>query len=220
MIEGGERALGIVLRADGKQDAPLAQRPAIELEGLEGLAPRRALADHDPLDAVVADHPAPERVVEIEHQHLAGQAAHGGEDPRHLIAEPRPRRRAHMLLGMEPHEPVLQRVEPFGLGRGDRIEDQHPLLAGGADQPVLHLGHHGPARGGDQPVEMTEDRIGRRHRKLLDHRGAYRPKRAPAVDGLGQARLERRLHPHRAGWPAAVAARDPSRRSRSAPHRA
>ena len=59
-----------VLAAHGQQDAALLQGLGVVLEGEKGLALAVALAEADAAQAVVADHAAPEGVVEIEHEAL------------------------------------------------------------------------------------------------------------------------------------------------------
>ena len=62
-----------ILAANGQQDAALLQCLGVALEGEERLALAVALAEADAAQAVVADHAAPERVVEIQHEALLRQ---------------------------------------------------------------------------------------------------------------------------------------------------
>src|SRR5437868_15329751 len=90
MIEAALGDFRVVLGADRKQDTPLAQGQAIALECRVRLAERRLLADLQLADAVVSDHAAPQRVVEVEDQALLrsaeGRADQARERARKLEA--------------------------------------------------------------------------------------------------------------------------------------
>ena len=60
--------LGIVLRHDGQEHAVVSQ-PDVVLEVPEAL-PDSVFAERDAADAIVPDDTSPQRVVEIEHEHL------------------------------------------------------------------------------------------------------------------------------------------------------
>src|SRR5437016_4410959 len=90
MIESAPGDLRVVLRADREEDSALAQRQAIPLECRVRLAERRLLPDLQLVDAVVTDHAAPQRIVEVEDQALLRPAEHrpdqAGERGRELEA--------------------------------------------------------------------------------------------------------------------------------------
>ncbi len=60
----------LVLRADGQHHAALPQIEGEVLDGDEGLARRRSLAERDAVNSVIADDAAPQRVVEIKDENL------------------------------------------------------------------------------------------------------------------------------------------------------
>jgi hypothetical protein len=78
--------LRIVLAVDGQKDAPALKGKERMLEILEGLAARQAGTDLDSLGAL-AEHPAPERVVEVENEALSGAGKAGMREPVDLVGQ-------------------------------------------------------------------------------------------------------------------------------------
>ena len=64
------RDLVAILRANRENDASLRELLGVGLEGRERLAICGLRTEFDALESVVTDHTAPERIVEIENQHL------------------------------------------------------------------------------------------------------------------------------------------------------
>ena len=75
----------LVLAAHGQDHAPLLQALDVLLEGHVGFAFGLALAQADALEAVVADHAAPERIVQVQHQALLAQAQVGRHQRGHAM---------------------------------------------------------------------------------------------------------------------------------------
>ena len=94
LLERLQRVRLVVLGAHREDDAALGQIARVVLERDEGFAGGAALAEDDAFQAVVADHAAPQRVVEIEHQALRRAALLGGKQPADQIAVERRRGRA------------------------------------------------------------------------------------------------------------------------------
>ena len=83
LLPGFEDILLIVFRTDGKDDAALAQLHKCLLEVKEGL-PRIVTTNLDAVDAILAEHAAPEGVVKVEHKAflaLQGYAFHLTSEP-------------------------------------------------------------------------------------------------------------------------------------------
>ena len=65
LLEWQARILGIVLGADGEQNATRLQIKQIRLEFMVRFACRRARPNADPVQAILADNALPQRVIEI-----------------------------------------------------------------------------------------------------------------------------------------------------------
>src|ERR1700719_1932910 len=85
LLERPARHLVGVFRGNRQHDASLAQIECQALNSEMGFARRIALGDVYALDAVVADDSAPNRVIEVEDQHLAALAADGGYHAANVI---------------------------------------------------------------------------------------------------------------------------------------
>src|SRR5271169_5424362 len=84
-----ERRLGdldVVLGAHGQNDAALLELLGVMLQGEMRFPGGAAFAQNDAVEPVVADHAAPKRVVEIEHQTLLRQAPLGGKNAGGKVA--------------------------------------------------------------------------------------------------------------------------------------
>ena len=66
----------VVLRADGQNDAAFAEIQRRGLYGSKRLTAGITLLERDSIEAIVADHPTPNRVVEIEDQAFARLSPH------------------------------------------------------------------------------------------------------------------------------------------------
>jgi len=80
------RDLGVILRADGQNDAAVLELLGVVLQSKMRFAGRASLSEHDAVEPVVADHPAPQCIIEIEHQAFLRQAPQGGKDASGKIA--------------------------------------------------------------------------------------------------------------------------------------
>ena len=77
---------GIVLRHDGQQHTVVSQVADVVLEVAVAL-PDAVLAERDAADAVIPDDTTPQRVVEIEHEHLPGAVQHSRQQMLELPSE-------------------------------------------------------------------------------------------------------------------------------------
>ena len=137
IAKGGLCDLGVVLRADGENDAPLLELLGVMLQGEMGFAGRASLAEHDAVEPVVPDHAAPQRIVEIEHQTLLRQATQGGENAGGKIAVERRRLRSDLQLALKPAPDVEPGVDPVPLARARNIEQERSVLRRGLAQPIV-----------------------------------------------------------------------------------
>src|SRR5205814_4961459 len=71
LLERCSRVGFFVLAANRQDYAASGEGFDVSLERHEGFADGIALADVDSAESIIADHPTPERVVEVEHQALA-----------------------------------------------------------------------------------------------------------------------------------------------------
>ncbi len=166
------RDVRIILRADRQDDAALCQPLCKTLQRKVCLAGGAPLAQDDALQAIIADHSAPQRVVEVQHQALARMAAQGGEDPCHVFAIGRDRRGCDQHPGLQPAsriEPDMQSVPHHGTLE---IEQGHAFPAGDFDQLLVQTPDQPPRRSRDGRVEMSEQGSFRVEEGLLDDAGA------------------------------------------------
>ena len=136
------------------------------------LADAAALADDDAGEAVVADHAAPEGVVEVEHEALPRPAAGGGEEPRHELAVERPRLRGDLHLGLQPAARVVPGVEPVAGGGAGEVEEEHALGGGGVGERGVEAPDEPRGRARHAGVEPAEERRLEVEEGLLDDEGA------------------------------------------------
>ena len=168
----GFRDLGVVLGADGQDDAALLELLGVMLQGEMGFAGRASLAEHDAVEPVVPDHAAPQRVVEIEHQTFLRQAPQGGEDAGGEIAIRRRRLRRDFQLALKPAPDVEPGVDPVPLARARDIEQETPVLSRGLDEPIVEPGDDRARRARNHPVIAAEQRLAHVEEGLLNDRGA------------------------------------------------
>ena len=126
VAKGGFRDLRVVLGADGQDDSALLELLGVMLQGEMGFAGRASLAEHDAVEPVVADHAAPQRIVEIEHQTFLRQAPLRGEDARGEIAVRGRRLRGDFELALKPAPDVEPGVNPIPLAGARDIEQAAP----------------------------------------------------------------------------------------------
>ena len=69
-----QRVLFVVLRADGEDDAAPRKLQGIALQGNMGLTDGAALPQHNAFQSIIADHAAPQRVVQVQHQAFRTEA--------------------------------------------------------------------------------------------------------------------------------------------------
>ena len=205
VAERRQRHLGVVLGADRQHDAAIDQLLQRHLEVLEGLAVGAA-AEHDAVDPVVADDPAPERVVEVEHDRPSRQAEprrqHGGGVARH--DRQALGREGH--LGQIPAAVVEPDVGAHAAGEERQVDVAHVLGGGLAGEVAVDAGDDAPPRAVEAEGVMAERvAAGRREAHLQDHRrrpaAHRRPDARPARHlsvGVSLRRVAEGTHPERA----------------------
>ena len=164
-----------------------AQFARIVLERDKRLAQRAALAEHDAVQAVVADDAAPERVVEVEHQAFERAPLLGREPAADQIAIQRRGGRSDLLLRAVPQPRIVParrcRLEPPGRrAPGDRRPSASAIVAHAAIQPGDERG----ARARQAMFIVAEQRQVHRQRGLLNDRTAE-SRRAPAARCRGSS---------------------------------
>ncbi len=172
MLKEGFPGVGlVVLRRDRQHHAALSQGQGHALDAEESLTGAVALAQDDALDAVIADDPAPERIVQVEDQAASALAAHGGGEARGVLGVDRQAGPGEGQLG---HVPLHRRMpgrKTDGLGQGRYVEQHVAAVEAGGESSVEAL--HQPAHGaGDLPVEAAEQGFGRRRQGLHHAAGA------------------------------------------------
>ncbi len=175
---------GVVVLGGHRQDhAAALQIERQVLDGEERLTARAALAQGQVLHAVIADHPAPQGIVEIEHQGLARLSARRAEQPSHPVGV-----KAGQLAGeRQLVGEVAHRIEPalgsHRLGQGGDVQHQRPASIGERQDARVRLGDQPPARAGDATVEGAEQGFGRNGQGAEDRHAA----------GVGDETVEQRL---------------------------
>ena len=181
---------GVLVLADHGENDPAPLELANEgLEGDERLA-LVELAKRDALETVVADHAAPERVVEVEDHAFRDHARSGEHCVEQRLGEQRKMLEPAGRLRHVPHP----RVQPLRAAhrRCEKIDvvQKHVLgLARLGGQPVVDLGENRADGIGDLQFVIAERALVRQDERALDDRRlAVRPERAPQVlepaDGL------------------------------------
>ena len=145
-----------------------------------------------PVEPVVADHPAPQRVVEVEHQAFPGLAAGGGDQPRRELAVGRGRLGGDLHLGLQPAHLVEPGVEPVAGAGPRRVEPEHARRARGVGEGGVQPGGQPRRRARHHRVEPAEQR--RRHvqERLLQHRRAQGLRAPPQRPEVAHRGVDRR----------------------------
>ena len=192
--EGVLGDLGVVLRAH-RQDHPAVLQPlrvALQLE--VGLADGAALAQDQSFDAHVADHAAPQRIVEIEYRALARPAALRRDDTCRQFAEAPGRLRGNLHLALQPARGVEPGVEAIArAGPGD-IQQRDAVLARRLGQQLVQPVHQPRRRGNGHAVETAENGLEYIEVGLLqDDRTETAPRSLPQAAQLLHLDLEQLL---------------------------
>jgi hypothetical protein len=154
----------------GEDDAASFQFKDELLEGDERLA-LVELSERDALDAIVADHAAPERVVEVEDDAFRDQAR-----GREHGVEQRLRQEGHMLqparrLRHVPHPRVEPLRPPDRRGKKiDVVQEHIPRLARLDREPVVDLGENRADGIGDLELVIAERAFARQYECALNDR--------------------------------------------------
>ena len=175
----GLRDPGVVLGADGQDDSALLELLGVMLQGEMGFARRASLAEHDAVEPVVADHAAPQRVVEIEHQTFLRQAPLRGEDAGGEIAIRRRGLRRDFQLALKPAPDVEPGVDSVPLAGARDIEQERPVLSRGLSEPIVEPGDDRARRARNHPLIAAEQRLAHVEEGLLNDRA--RQSRAPCA---------------------------------------
>ena len=110
------------------------------LKGEMRFAGGAALAQNDAVEPVVADHAAPQRVVEIEHQTFLRQAPLSREDAGGEIAVEGRGLRRDFELALKPAPDVEPGVDAVALARARDIENKHAVARRRLAQLVVEPG--------------------------------------------------------------------------------
>ena len=107
LFERQARIGRFVLARHGQQDASLAKSAQVLLERLERLTARASLTELDSRETGVADHSAPQCVVEIQHHDLSTAAEGTSDDARDRLHVLDHQIERHRLFGFEPQARVV-----------------------------------------------------------------------------------------------------------------
>ena len=170
--------------------------PNLRAAGGKSLAARRTGAEFQAIHAVIADHAAPQRIVQIQDQqffHLAGDLAQGGAEARDIGRQAVLRERQ---FGAVPGAGIL----PQAVG----VEKDNILA--GLQQRRAEIGDLRGGAGGEPEFGDAGEALGRQCRQMLDDATAGRgtqqavPGMAPGIDlcrdrggGFGLWRVERQV---------------------------
>src|SRR5690348_17308728 len=150
------------------------------------LAARAALAEHQPFDALLADRPAPERVVEVEHQALLRETAPGRDDAHQHVAIERGRRRRDLVFALQPARAIEPRLDAVARPRARDVEEKHRLLAGRRANALVETLDPPRRRSRNEEIVAAEDGLAGVDEILLDDGGAAGlPRAAPEIAQLG-----------------------------------
>ena len=131
MVERGFGNAQVVLAAHRQDDAASCKQSRIALESQEGFAAGRALAKVNAVDAVVANHAAPQGVVQIQYQAFARQADTSRGDASQLVAIQRREVGTDQLFGLMPAHRFGQTIAVAPACRLPRqIHQQYTVFAG------------------------------------------------------------------------------------------
>jgi hypothetical protein len=162
MLAEREQGGGALVLADhGENDPPPLEFPDEGLEGDERLA-LVELAEGNALEPVVADHAAPERVVEVEDDAFGDHARgreHGVEQglgEKRKMLEPAGRLRHVPHPGVEPLRPADRGGEKI-----DVVQEHVLGLARLDGQPIVDLGDNRADRIGDLQFVIAESTLAR-----------------------------------------------------------
>ena len=193
-LERFQRVGFVVLGADGQDHAATAEFADVFLERGVGLAERGALAERDAFQTVIADHAAPEGVVEIEHEAFERPALLRGDPAADQIAVQRAGGRRDFLLRAVPQCRIVPFADSVAGGAVIDGEDIDAFgLRHGADRRV-QPGYE-PGSGSRQPMfVVAKHRKMHRQGGLLEDRTAERfarqaPDLADPILHFGQGRL-------------------------------
>ncbi len=106
----------------------------------KGLAECAALAEHQTLDPVIADHAAPNRIVEIHHQRLVRAAAVRGDEAHDEVAVHRRGGRGDLLLGAVPQLGIMPGGDAVARCLLVERQDIDPLAIGSPPQLGIERG--------------------------------------------------------------------------------
>ena len=164
--------LGVVLGADGENDSALLELLGVALQGEMGFACGAAFAQDDAVNPVIADHPAPQRVVEIEHQTFLRQAPQGGENAGGEIAVEGRRLRRDFQLALKPAPDVEPGVDPVALARPRDIENEHAVARRGLAHLIVQPGDDRRRRPRNHAIVAAKHGLAHVDEGLLNDRGA------------------------------------------------
>ncbi len=116
LLERLQRVGFVVLGADGEDHAATAEFAGVFLERGVGFAERAALAEGDAFQPVIADHAAPDGVVQVQHEAFEGAALLGRQPAADQIAVERAGGGRDFLLGAVPQRGIVPFADPVAGG--------------------------------------------------------------------------------------------------------
>ncbi len=157
VAEGVEHDGLVVLAADRQHVAPVAQGQDIALELLKGLSVG-VPAESDALQPVVADDPAPQRIVEVEDQNL-GDPALAGRHEASGSARDRGQDGVGTRVFRRVPEPLVEELGSAQLGR-----QVHQIV-----DDAIRAGRHGLGQQGIELDHAAVERLRRHQAEIAEH---------------------------------------------------
>jgi len=127
LFERLERVALIVLGADSKDYPATRQVAGIFLKGDKRFARGASLPEDQSGQTVIADHTAPDRIVEVKHEAFGRPSLLGADQSTDEIAVERRRNRRDLLFAVMPEHRVVPRLEPV---RDSAIVDRQDIDTG------------------------------------------------------------------------------------------
>ena len=160
----------VILRGNRNHHAPLAQSQHHALKRQIGLAGGIPLRGADALHAIIANHPAPHGVIQIDDQQLLRLAAHRRNHPAQPLGINRQHGLGKGLLGHVPHQRIMPCAQANRLGQPGNIEQpigRTDKVCGKRAVKSVNLAAQRPAQ---HRLETAHQHLGRAGQILDNHR--------------------------------------------------
>src|SRR5882672_5442503 len=150
----------IVLRAHAQYDAALLELLRVLLQGQMRLAEGATLAEHDAVNAVIAEDAAPKRVVEVENQAFARPPEHGADQTREQAPVARCGCRRDLQLALQPMPRIEPCVEPIPRACRRNVQQELAMGGGGIGDAVVQARDQPRRRARYETLVVAEQRRG------------------------------------------------------------